>query len=68
MWETVLGWATVVLVVVAVLRFVAVRLGLWGCPKEPEELNGVPARLRSGPRPRSGAVALEEPDDDEESE
>jgi hypothetical protein len=31
---------------------------------EPPELVGVAARLHNGPKDRSGAVALEEPDDD----
>jgi hypothetical protein len=34
---------------------------------EPDDLAGVPARLRPRPKSGAGAIALEEPDDDEYS-
>jgi hypothetical protein len=66
MWNTVIESAAVLSVVVGALRFVARRMGIWGRLTEPNELEGVPARIRPRPTPRSGAVALEEPDEDEE--
>jgi len=65
MWLSFLVSILVLLIVIFVWRFVA---HLWAAPKEsaspPDEAN-VFARIKPRPRCGAGAVALEEPEDDE---
>jgi uncharacterized membrane protein len=67
MWSTIFGWFIVLLIVIFVWRFVA---RLWVVrheseePAEPEA--DILARVKPRPNLNAGAVALEEPDDDEQ--
>jgi hypothetical protein len=67
MWSTIFGWFIVLLIVIFVRRFVA---RLWVVRHVSEEPAGpeadVFARVRPRPNLNAGAVALEEPDDDEQ--
>jgi hypothetical protein len=63
-WELAIS----VIVIWFVIRFVLSRMN----PREPSEsvedpLAGVPAPKRRGPQNRSGAVALAEPDEEDEN-
>ena len=66
MWFSFLVSFFVLLIVIFVWRFVA---HFWAAPKEsassPDEAN-VFARVKPRPRSGAGAVALEEPDDEEQ--
>ena len=67
MWSAIFGWVVVLLIVVFVWRFVA---RLW--PQQPAERAGpadeanVLAPLKPRPNLNAGAVALEEPDDEQQ--
>ena len=60
-------WLIVVLIGAwFVWRFIAIVFGLPRQPAEPEDYAGVPARLRPRPNSDAGAVALAEPEEDDE--
>jgi hypothetical protein len=52
----------VVLAIYLIWRLLSARVAR---PVEPDDLAGVPARMRPRPKLGAGAVALEEPDEDE---
>jgi len=64
MWSGIFVSFLLLLIVIFVWRFVA-RLFPYESPAPPDEAN-VFARLKPRPRSGAGAVALEEPDDEEE--
>jgi hypothetical protein len=61
-------FALTVAVVLFVCNFIVGLVRRTSKPVEPEpnDLAGVPAKLRPRPKSGAGAVALEEPDDDDE--
>jgi hypothetical protein len=67
MWSTIFGWLIVLVLVMFVWRFVS---RLWPVRYESDERAGpkagVLAHLKPRPNLNAGAVAVEEPDDDEQ--
>jgi hypothetical protein len=63
MWPTIIAILIVLVIVLGVAWFV--RIVMSGEPVEPRDEADLPARVGGRPRPSSGAVALEEPDEKE---
>jgi hypothetical protein len=65
-WDTILELIIVLLVLVIVWRFVARTWVLPHQSTEPDDEANVLARIKPRPTRNAGAVALEEPDDEEQ--
>jgi hypothetical protein len=67
-WSVLFELAVVLLAAWFVWRIIAQRFPRPSQPAEPGDYAGTPARLRPRPGSRSGAVALAEPDEDDEEQ
>lgn len=69
MKDTIIGWFIVLLMVLFVSRFIAlIREMNKHHPTEPDDEAHSHARLKPRPKSDAGAVALEEPDEDDEEQ
>jgi hypothetical protein len=67
--DTMIGWFIVLLMALFVWRFIVqIRAMNQHLPAEPDDEAYVHARLKPRPKLDSGAVALEEPDEDDEEQ
>jgi len=67
MWSTIFESVFTLLVALFIWRFLAGMIGRSKTPGGPDDYANVPARLRPRPKSGAGAVALEEPDEDDEA-